>query len=363
MGGLAALAGARVRAAPAALPLNRWGGKLFVPVVVNGQGAEAILDTGASRSSLDLSFAREAGVRTGGHFTGQMIQGRVRGAYARDVVIRIGEAVVRAQGAVAVDYGPISRGIGRPVQVVLGREFFESFAVDLDVEGGQASVVRRENFVPPTDARLVPLSPAGGRMTALLTLEDQPPIRCAVDIGNDVPLILSAFPAGRRMLQGRPSSTALIGGEGSNVLAQVATARRLGLAGATLTDVPFQVVPKWLGYDGNLGLPVLQRFHMTLDFGGRRMWLKPGPNLALPFAKDRTGLNGYIDHGALRILHVARGGPAERAGFKAGEVVVAIDGQPAAAANAALVGAAAGRTLDFTLADGSHRRLTLADYY
>jgi S1-C subfamily serine protease len=60
---------------------------------------------------------------------------------------------------------------------------------------------------------------------------------------------------------------------------------------------------------------------------------------------------------------VARGGPAEKAGFKAGEVVTLIDGQPAPAANAALVSAPVGRTLDFTLAGGAHRRLTLAEYY
>jgi predicted metalloprotease with PDZ domain len=93
------------------------------------------------------------------------------------------------------------------------------------------------------------------------------------------------------------------------------------------------------------------------------MWAAPGPNLAYPLPKDRTGLNGYLTGGALKILHVARGGPAERAGFKAGEMVVAIDGETAVTANARLAGAQPGRTLDFTLADGSHRRLTLADYY
>ena len=53
------------------------------------------------------------------------------------------------------------------------------------------------------------------------------------------------------------------------------------------------MISRHLGYDGNLGLPVLQRFQMTLDFGGRKMWLAPGPNLAAPFARDRveTGMN------------------------------------------------------------------------
>ena len=63
------------------LPLNRWAGKLFAPVVVNGLGAEAfILDTGAARSSLDQAFAaRSRASRAKGRFTGQMIQGQVKG--------------------------------------------------------------------------------------------------------------------------------------------------------------------------------------------------------------------------------------------------------------------------------------------
>ncbi|MDB5454207.1 MAG: hypothetical protein JWO33_2785 [Caulobacteraceae bacterium] len=199
-------------------------------------------------------------------------------------------------------------------------------------------------------------------MTAPITVEGLP-LWANVDIGNDLPLIVSPSPAARRLLQGRPVSTALIGGEGSRVIAQVATARRLDFGGVSLADVPFQVAPRALGFDANFGLPVLRRFRLTLDFGGRRMWIVPGPNVGFPLPKDRTGLNGYLAGGVLRILHVARGGPAERAGFKAGDRVTAIDGEIAATANARLAGAPAGRTLDFTLADGSHRRLTLADYY
>jgi hypothetical protein len=350
------------RAAPARIPLRQQAGKLWVPVTVNGHAAEAILDTGAARSSLDAAFAAQAGIATRGRFTGQMIQGRVPGAHARDVKVRLGDVVVEAKGAVAVDYGPLSRTFGRPVQVVLGRELFESFVVVVDVEHGEAEVLPREGFAPPANGRLIALRPARGRMAAPIAVEDQR-LWAMVDIGNDLPLIVSPSPAARRLLQGRPVSTALIGGEGSSVVAEVATARRLEFGSYSLPAAPFQVAPRGLGADANLGLPVLRRFRLTLDFGGRRMWLEPGLNLAFPFARDRTGLNGFIDGGTLRILYVARGGPAERAGFKAGDVVTAIDGENAAVANAALAGAPAGRTLDFTLADGSHRRLTLADYY
>ncbi|MDB5454208.1 MAG: Aspartyl protease [Caulobacteraceae bacterium] len=115
VGGLAALASPLGAAAqPARLPLSVFAGKLWVPVVVNGVGAEAILDTGASRTSIDRAFAAAAGIQTHGRFTGQMIQGRVAGAYARDVVVRIGEALVRAEGAVAVDYSQLSGELAAP---------------------------------------------------------------------------------------------------------------------------------------------------------------------------------------------------------------------------------------------------------
>jgi hypothetical protein len=180
-------------------------------VVVGGLGAEAILDTGASRSSIDRAFAAAAGIPTHGRFTGQMIQGRVPGAYARDVVIRIGEALVRAEGAVAVDYGQLSRELGRPVQVVLGRELFESLVVDLDVDAALAAFAPRQAFMPPAGTRPIALRPARGRMTAPIMVEDLP-LWANVDIGNDLPLIVSPSPAARRLLQGRPVSTALIGG-------------------------------------------------------------------------------------------------------------------------------------------------------
>lgn len=363
IGGLVAVASASGAVAATRLPLNRWGGKLFVPVVVNGVGVEALLDTGAARSSIDRAFAAEAGIKGHGWFVGSFIQGRVRGAYAEAMTIHVGDAALQSQGAVIIDYAQASRELGRPIQVVLGRELFETCVVDLDVEGGEAMVRPRAGLTPEAGATQVALRPSHERMTAPITVEDQGPLWASVDVGSDTPLILSPSAAARRMLQGRPVSTILIGGEGSGVVAQVATARTLAFAGATLAETPFQVSPRKLNYDAILGLPVLQRFRLSLDFGGRRMWLTPGPNLALPFAKDRTGLNGYIDQGVLRIVHVARGGPAEAAGFKAGEVVTLIDGQPAAAANAALTNAAVGRTLDFTLAGGAHRRLTLAEYY
>jgi predicted metalloprotease with PDZ domain len=74
-------------------------------------------------------------------------------------------------------------------------------------------------------------------------------------------------------------------------------------------------------------------------------------------------MNGSAGNDGVRVTHVAPGGPAEKAGLKVGDLVVSIDGEMALTANANLADAPVGRVLDLTLSDGSHRRLTLADYY
>jgi C-terminal processing protease CtpA/Prc len=118
-----------------------------------------------------------------------------------------------------------------------------------------------------------------------------------------------------------------------------------------------------LGSDGIIGLPILRRYRVTLDFGGKRMWLAPSANPGAPFERDRSGMNVLIGAEGLRVTHVARGGPAEKAGLKTGDLIVTIDGEMALTANANLTGAPAGKVLDLALADGSRRKLTLAEYY
>jgi hypothetical protein len=365
VGGLAALAAGSPAsaAAPARLPMRLQAGKLFTPASINGAAVDALLDPGSKWTSIDAGLAAAVGVRSERRFVGELIQGRIEGGWAKGAAIRLGEAGFTPGRMVVVDYGPLSRQLGRPVQLVLGRDFFERFVWDLDFERGTLVLSPRDGYLAPADARRVDLQASRGRMTMPVTIENEPPLWAAVDLGNDLPLILSPGPRSKRLLQGKPVSTALIGGAGSGVVAQIATAARVGLAGVTLAQVPFEVAPRSIGFEANLGLPVLRRFRLSLDFGGRRMWLAPGLALATPFEKDRTGLNGFIDGGTLRILHVARGGPAERAGFKAGDAVVAIDGEAVVTANANLADAPPGRTLDFALSDGTHRRLTLADYY
>jgi C-terminal processing protease CtpA/Prc len=83
-------------------------------------------------------------------------------------------------------------------------------------------------------------------------------------------------------------------------------------------------------YDGNVGSGALKRFIVTFDYGRRTMYLKPATRLDPDTGHfDRTGMWLNLASRGLEVMDVAKGSPADAAGLKAGDVVTAIDGEPA----------------------------------
>jgi C-terminal processing protease CtpA/Prc len=85
-------------------------------------------------------------------------------------------------------------------------------------------------------------------------------------------------------------------------------------------------------YQGNVGSGLLKRFVVTFDYANHVLYLKKAPYQDADIAAfDGVGiwLNGA--DGSFRIMDVAVGGPADKAGLKAGDLVTAIDDTPALA--------------------------------
>jgi predicted metalloprotease with PDZ domain len=139
----------------------------------------------------------------------------------------------------------------------------------------------------------------------------------------------------------------------------------------TFRDVPISVAATWSPSkraQANIGLELLGRFRMAVDHARDRLHLAPGPDLHRAFRKNRSGLRAQFAVDRLRVVHVSPGSPAERAGWKPGEEIVAIDGAALDSgfpnSPRAYWGAGkAGTTVMLSMADGQTRRLTLEDYF
>ncbi|MGH6985670.1 MAG: PDZ domain-containing protein [Caulobacteraceae bacterium] len=81
-------------------------------------------------------------------------------------------------------------------------------------------------------------------------------------------------------------------------------------------------------YEGNVGAGILKRFVVTFDYGHRIMYLKPiaGPLVDVG-TFDRSGMWINEVGDGVEVMSLSVAGPADRAGLKVGDHIVAIDGE------------------------------------
>jgi membrane-associated protease RseP (regulator of RpoE activity) len=159
-----------------------------------------------------------------------------------------------------------------------------------------------------------------------------------------------------------------VGAEGRAV-SQIFTLQNARIGPFTLTGIPVCVVENWqMERPINVGWPLFAAFDATLNLGDDALWLKPDPvPLARPFPKDRSGIGGVRYPNHIMVGHVAPESPAWAAGLRAGDDIVALDGQRIDRAYP-LPGERqgyrpAGTPIQLALADGRSITFRLADYF
>jgi predicted aspartyl protease len=356
--------------APLRLQMRVLKGKIFVDVVVNGRPVEAMVDSGASYSGLDLGLAAFLGIEASGRRVAlRHVHGSSTGRWAQDVKLAVaGVAMTRAM--MVTDFSLLTESVLHPITVLLGADFLAGYVAEFDFDAGVLILHARGGFAPLSGAALLPLTRPRGLagdgtpMTAPIVVEGTP-VQALIDTGSQSPLIVSPSVARRlKLLSDRRVSTSPIGGIGGVAAGRITSLKSLVLGRQAFVDVPVQVTARDLSsVDANLGLEVLSRFHLWLDLGGGRMWL--GARAAQPpFPRNLIGFFGLPDGDqAIRVTFVAKDSPADAAGLRAGDIVTLIDGKPANAAQQAMADAQAGTRLVLTLAGGQTRALTLATYY
>ena len=84
---------------------------------------------------------------------------------------------------------------------------------------------------------------------------------------------------------------------------------------------------------GLIGGEVLRRFHLFIDYSRRQLWVQPNADAATAMEFDMTGMSLAAlppDWRSYRVRTVIPASPAADAGLMADDVVVSMDGRPAA---------------------------------
>lgn len=358
------------------IPFEFFGeNRIFFPAKIDGRDTIVLLDSGAETSIIDKAYAAEIGLKGQGSVTAIGAGGADTAGVINGVKIEIGDLVLDKLSIAAIDVAPVGRRLGHPLPFILGGEVFNELAIDIDFANRRLAFRDPDRMTKPAGAVEVPLKQAQGIRSVPVSVEGGPAVLFDFDIGNGSPLLV--FPAyyePHGLLKGRRTSQALGGAVGGVHPETMSTIKRLSFATVDFTDVPTVFPsPSNVGLNnnltvGNVGLPIIDRFHIIVDFSHDRAWLTPEPGrIAAPFVRDRLGMSIVPHDTDMAVEFVSPGGPAEAMGFKIGDRITQIDRKPQAAwptdTLRALAQEPAGTVVEFTLSDGSVRRVRLADYY
>ncbi len=256
-----------------AAPVELFNNRPFLSVTVNGRPATALLDSAAEMTIVDDDAAARLGLSPGGSATAHGSGAAAMEARFADHVVVEAVGVSLELRAGILDLGEVStRLLGRPVEMLLGRDLFDNARLRLDLAGGTLAIAEGE----PRGVRL-PLGDHRGIPTVPAAVEGREPVQTALDTGNGSEVLIGRAYAERIGLTapGRIVERREGGGLGGAHTRDIVVLRSLTIAGRTFTNVRAAIDPGETASDLNIGTSILRHFVITTDFAGRQVWLEP----------------------------------------------------------------------------------------
>lgn len=326
-------------------PMQLEGGILLVDVSINGKPAMPfILDTGG-HAILTSDAAKQLGFQTQGQgVSGGSGSGTMSTSYTKVHDTALGNAHVRDLTFTVLPYpfGFYERGDGVPIAGILGLEMFERFAITFDYDHHQLKLTPYDTGEQPSAAK--------GDVVTLRFTDDMPLVQATqdghrgmygIDTGNAGYVLTFPQWAERNGMAkhyeaGLPIPT---GGVGGLFTAHIAHAKSFELGTQSLDNVVAMLTRADAGATGNpseagnIGQDILSRFNVHFDYRRQQMVLMPRANMPeshyamAGFRAEKTlGHPDRFDVGS-----VMPGSPAQQAGLKQGDAIVAANGKAASA--------------------------------
>ena len=333
-------------AAGVAFELNS--NKVYVPVRVNGKGPYPfVLDTGSVSNVVDAERAKSLGIAAIG-------KSEARGAGEGSLPSSVGKNVdLSANGAATgkqeVEILPINKAIsfseGHAVNGLLGSPFFERFVVEIDYAGKQVNFHEPGKFQYRGPAEPIPFEIEHGNISVRANVVLPNGARIAgkflLDTGWRAALSLnSPFVRDHKLRAMTATIVALTGvGIGGPVTDPIGRISSLEIGRYAIKSPITNFSEATSGiqaqndFAGIIGGEVLRRFTVVFDYPQRRMFLQPNAHFDEPYDFDTSGL--YVtaegkDFRTFKVYKVVFGSPADGAGLREGDQILAINDQLAA---------------------------------
>jgi hypothetical protein len=238
------------------------------------------------------------------------------------------------------DHFGLSNYSGLQIHGLMGYEFFSNLAVNINFSDSSIVVSRPKDTRFFRKGNKVPLAIENRKpyLGVKLTFPNgiKTPGKLILDLGAGHPLSLENMIRNHGLPQKFIAANLGVGLTGpiKGFLSRVTV---LDIGKYKLKDVitsfpeENQNRPMFVQRDGNLGLGVLKRFDLIIDYPDSALYLKPGAQFDLPFEHDMSGLEYYCtgdDYKRVLISRVEPGSAGDLVGLERDDEIVAINLKP-----------------------------------
>jgi Aspartyl protease/PDZ domain len=313
------------------------GGVIIVKARINDfkDSLNFILDTGSGGISLDSQTvdALKLPVKPSDK-TIRSIAGMRKVSFTYNNTLQLPGLSVDSLNFHINDYDILASVYGERVDGIIGYSFLNRYIVKIDYDSLKVYVYSKGSMKYPKGGYLLkPLLVNLLIQTARITDQDDRIARFYFDTGAGLCLLLSndfvqdstLFSAKRKKVITQVEG---LGGKKQMMLTTVKDFRlgpyRFRRVPAYVFDDEFNVTSyPYLG--GLIGNDLLRRFNVILNYEKRDVYIIPNTHFHDLFDYSYTGLNFYLVNNEIVITDIMKDSPAEAAGFKPDDIIVAVD--------------------------------------
>lgn len=293
-----------------------------------------IFDTGSGGISLDSSTAARLSVQTReSDRTIRGIAGIRRVKFAYNHTLHLPGLDVDSLNFHINDYDILSSVYGEKIDGIIGYSFISRYIVKIDYDSLKMSIFTRGRVKYPRGGWLmkpilvnIPVASASVRDV------DEVDARFYFDTGAGMCLLLSSeFVEDSLILRSKSKwYYSQAEGLGGKTPMKQGIIRQMKLGPYKFRNVPSYIfddeynITSYPYLGGLIGNDLLRRFNLIINYSARDIHMTPNSHFRDPFDYSYTGLGMYYVDGAIRVLDVMNGSPAEKAGVKVGDVIMGV---------------------------------------
>ena len=312
---------------------------IVIPIEINNVKFDIALDTGFPNPGININNNKKA-TETNFKYTGEMDVVGANGATltaktASGVKFKIDNIEFSNQEVTVMPENPNLALF--PFDGAIGNEILSRFIVDINYGTKLLTILEPSAYIKKEGAKEIKINFVDNfpTVTGSVTMESGAviPVNMVLDLGAGHTLALILGSQKEIVLPKNNIKTILGRGATGEVFGYKGRIKNFTFNGFSFDNVlvSFNENRRFaFEKDGNLGSVIMQRFDLTLDFPGKRIFLKPNTFFRDPFEFNMAGLIlARTPQGTAKISQIIENSEGEKAGLKTGDIILKVNNKEA----------------------------------